>query len=95
MFLIPFLSIAANRVVATLCRGLFKPEAPAFLEILLMILLRPVELLCWENFSYYLPVQEFLLPLKGLPRSFLLLRRVVIYSRSVLSPHIISLHAQN
>lgn len=56
-----------------------------------MVFLGSVELLCGQNLSNNLPVQELLLPLLGLQCSLLLLRCVEVYSGSVLCPNIVPL----
>lgn len=88
-----FLSVAADRVRATFGCRLFVPKAPAFLEILLMILLCLVEFLCTKDFRHNLPAQGLLVPLHRFSGSFFLFCCVEIYSRAILGPNIISLHA--
>jgi hypothetical protein len=71
-------SIAADRVVAALLSGLPEAKAAALRQVLLVVLLRPVEPLRWEDLGDYLPVQDLLLPLQRLQRRLLLLRGVVV-----------------
>lgn len=64
MFIIIYLTIAPNGVIAALVSGLLKAEAATFCKVLLVVLFSTIEFLCWKNLSHNLAVERLLEPLQ-------------------------------
>lgn len=89
------LTVATDGVIAALGGRLSTSIPTALRQILLMILFGPVEFLGRKNFSDDWSIQCLLMAFQRLPDGFLLLRRVEVYSRPVLSTYITSLHPKH
>lgn len=64
LFIMIYLTIAPNGVIAALGSGLLEAEAATFRKVLLVVLFSTVEFLCWKNLSHDLAVECLLEPLQ-------------------------------